>query len=204
MRGSENWQYEELMAAAVARLREREPGEIAARAGLELSGTDIAMDSFGQRLRVNAATFAIDPALEMWHVLCLLQYLASVDGSHPTDEWIALANLPEGGVSRGASFDREIDGLIAERLGKHAPEDIRGAFEALGATFREDSRADLCAEFRFAPNYPLLLNLWYADDEFPASGKVLVNGGVRRCLGLEAAGTAAVLLARRLCETVEA
>lgn len=200
MRSTDNRQYDMLLCAAVERLRGQDLREIAARIGAEYDGAGIALECFGTRLHVDGETFRAEPAMDMWLHLALLQYLASADGSLPGDSWISLADVPGGGASRGASFDREIDSLIAEKLGKRGPEAIRAACGALGAGFREDARSDLSAVFRFAPNYPLRLNLWFADDEFPASGKVLVNAGVCRCLELEVAGTVAVTLVRMLCE----
>jgi len=199
----ENRQYEAMLAAAAERLRGRDLQDIADRAGMTFDGRAIALESFGQSLRIDGETFRIEPALDMWRHLSLLQYLAGVDDSRPTEDWLALCDVPGDGVSRGASFDREIDELIANRLGRHSPERIRAACDAMGAEYGRDNRVDLRAVFRFAPNYPLLLNLWFADEEFPASGKVLVNGGVSRCLGLEAAGSVAVLLVRGLCEACE-
>ena len=93
-----------------------------------------------------------------------VQYLEAADGCLPTDNWISMADLSEGGMVRGAGFDREIDNMIADRLGKYLPKHIHAACERLGATFHNDSHADLCADFCFLPFFPLRLNLWFADD----------------------------------------
>jgi len=199
----EDRQYEALLAAAAQRLRERDLREAAELGGAAFDGSGFILETFGRSVHVDGETLLTEPPTEMWHHLSLLQYLAAADGSRPNGEWIALADVPGGGASRGASFDREIAGLIAGRLGLHIPERIRAACEELGAEYAEDARSDLCALFRFAPNYPLRLNLWYADEEFPASGKVLVNAGVSRCLGLEVAGSVAALLVRRLCDAAD-
>ena len=53
------------------------------------------------------------------------------------------------------------------------------------------------------PRFPLRLNLWLADEEFPASGKVLVNDGVKHCLGTEATGTIGMLLIQKVCDEIE-
>ena len=70
----------------------------------------------------------------------------------------------------------------------------------LGGHILEGGKADVSAVFRFLPRYPMLLNLWLADDEFPASGKVLINSGTGLALGLEAAGTIAINLVDELCK----
>ena len=87
---------------------------------------------------------------------------------------------------------------MGEGLSGVSPETLERACRDLGGVLREPGRSDLSAEFRFMPRYPLRLELWYADEEFPASGKLLVNDGVKTQLGLEAAGTLGVLLLRRL------
>ncbi len=197
---SENRQYEEMLAANLRRLAEIDLAAAAERAGLAWDGSSIEGLSFGRRFRLDGKTLRPTPDIGMWQHLAMLQYLLGVDGSVPTDRWIGMGELAGGGLVRGTSFDREIDRLIAARLGKCAPEAVRRACAALGAECLGDGAADLCATFRFMPRFPLRLNLWFADDEFPASGKLLVNGGVAHCLGTEAIGTVGCMLVERLCE----
>lgn len=45
----------------------------------------------------------------------------------------------------------------------------------LGELREEIERADLCAVFPFLPWYSLWLKIWFADEEFEASGKLLVS-----------------------------
>ena len=213
---AEHRQYERLLAAAAERLRAVGLDAAAVRAGLERDADGgLRFETLGQAVRLDPETLEIAPPIDMWHHLCVLQYLAGTSGASgvagttgetgagPSDRWLGLSELPGGGTSRGASFDREIDGMIANRLGGRSEAAIRGACEKLGAAFVRDARADVCADFRFMPRWPLRLSLWLADDEFSASGKVRVNAGVAGCLGLEAAGTAAEILAARLCGLCE-
>ena len=176
--------------------------EVAKHSGMvyDHASGQISFQSFGEKTIIDTSTFRAVAPIEMWQHLAILQYLETADGSCPTNCWISMADLSEGGMVRGASFDREIDNIIANRLGKYLPENIHAACERLGATFPNDSRADLCADFNFLPFFPLRLNLWFADDEFPASGKLLVNNGVKHCLGAEAIGTVGTLLLQKLCK----
>ena len=199
MYNAENRQYKEMLAANLRRLEGIDLGAAAARAGLEWDGSGIEGVSFGRRFRLDGATLRPMPPIDMWQHLAMLQYLGGADGSLPSDRWIGMGALEEGGRVRGASFDREIDRLVADRLSQCTPESLGRACATLGATLREDSPADLCAVFHFLPRFPLMLNLWLADDEFPASGKLLVNAGVRHCLGTEAIGTVGCMLVERLC-----
>ena len=69
--------------------------------------------------------------------------------------------------------------------------------ERLGAQFVEE-RADLCAVFPFLPRYPIWLKVWFADDEFGASGKLLVNRSADHYLTIEDAVTVGELLLSKL------
>lgn len=195
-----NRQYDEMRTAAVARLCGADPRAIAERTGMtyDANANALLLESFGKPVRLDCETWAAQPSLEMWHHLALLQYLDGADGDVPGADWIGLSEIAGGGQSRGASFDREIDELVARNLSGAEPERIHAACRALGGRILKDARADLSAEFDFAPCWPPRLNLWFADEEFPASAKVLVNAAVSHCLGLEAAGTVAMLLVREI------
>ena len=157
----------------------------------------------------------------MWQHLVVLQYLDALcsgvgglagsaagsagnmsdgtTGGLADGSWATIGSLEPADVMRGASFDRDISRLIGSKLGKCSKQDILAACEKLGGQILEGGKADVSAVFRFLPRYPMLLNLWLADDEFPASGKVLINSGAGLALGLEAAGTIAVYLVDELC-----
>ena len=198
----ENRQYAEMLSAATARLAGMDPARIAENTGAiyDPARNAITLETFGEAVALDCGDWRAIPALEMWHHLVLLQYLAAADGSLPGDRWIGMAEVPGGGESRGVSFDREIDRIIAARLGDCGLDDLKSACAKAGGVIQPNGRADLSAVFRLAPRWPLLVNLWVADDEFPASGKVLLNAAVCGCLGLEAAGTAATLLVNRLAD----
>ena len=203
MENHENRQYDEMLAASLRRLAGIDMALAAENADLAWDGAGIEGASFGQRFRLDGKTLRPTPEIDMWQHLAMLQYLHGADGSLPTDRWIGMGELAEGGLVRGTSFDGEIDRRIATRLGKCVPEAVRRACGALDAVFPGDGPADLCAVFCFMPRFPMRLNLWYADDEFPASGKLLVNAGVHHCLGTEAIGTVGCMLVDRLCALAE-
>jgi len=60
------------------------------------------------------------------------------------------------------------------------------------------SNADLCARFDFAPHYPLWLKVWFADEEFPASGRLLLDESAPHHLTIEDAVTLGSLVLDRL------
>ncbi len=64
-------------------------------------------------------------------------------------------------------------------------------------------KADMTIRFFFLPNFPLVLNLWLEDEDFPASGKVLLDAAAESVLQVEAAGTAAGVLLSMLEEKLQ-
>lgn len=52
-----------------------------------------------------------------------------------------------------------------------------------------ETNADLSAVFEFMPRYPLMLKIWLADDEWQASGKLLLDRSADHYLPVEDAVT---------------
>lgn len=74
---------------------------------------------------------------------------------------------------------------------------IRKICKALGAEFA-DSNADLCAVFHFLPNYPVWLKIWFANEEFEASGKFYISKSADCYLTMEDAVTVGEILLSKL------
>lgn len=197
----ENRQYTEMLAAAVAKLADRRPEDVARKAHVrwDAGRQEFSFETLGQPVRVRWPDCASDTPLEMWHRLTALQYLAEADGTALTDGWISLREFREGGMVRGSSFDQENDRIVQRKLGQLGVETLAEAAARLGGVPIE-GKADLSARFSFMPHFPLALHLWLADEEFPASCKVLCNGAAEHYLKVEAAGTAAGILLRKLEE----
>ena len=196
---SENRQYTALLTAAVDKLSDPSPEDIARRANLcyESSARTFSFETRGRPVRIRWPECTPDTPLEMWHHLTVLQYMAEADGSPLTDDWISLREFKEGGLARGGSFDEENDRIVRRALGRLDIETLAEAASKLGGA-RIAGKADLSMVFFFMPNFPLALHLWLADDEFPASCKVLCNGAAEHYLKVEAAGTVAGILLREL------
>ncbi len=195
----ENRQFQEMLGAAEKKLEGMSAQEIAERGGLAFDAAKnmFSFESFGRRVQVSYPDLTLDCEVDMWMHLTILQYMAEADG-HPLDsEWISLSDLQVGGLVRGASFDRENDALIQRGIGKLDVETLRRVGRKMGAV-EVSSKADLSLQFWFMPRFPYLLNLWFADEEFPASGKVLCDRAAEHYLKVEAAGTIAGLLLQEL------
>ncbi|MGN0801844.1 MAG: DUF3786 domain-containing protein [Candidatus Faecivicinus sp.] len=61
-------------------------------------------------------------------------------------------------------------------------------------------RADASIVVQYAPRFPILLNFWESDDEFPCSGKAFVDANAHHYLTIEAAGGACSAVIQRLID----
>lgn len=195
----ENRQFQEMLGAAEKKLEGMSAQEIAERGGLAFDAAKnmFSFESFGRRVQVSYPDLTLDCEVDMWMHLTILQYMAEADGYPLASEWISLSDFQVGGLVRGASFDRENDALIKRGIGKLDVETLRRVGRKMGAV-EVSSKADLSLQFWFMPRFPYLLNLWFADEEFPASGKVLCDRAAEHYLKVEAAGTIAGLLLQEL------
>lgn len=75
-----------------------------------------------------------------------------------------------------------------ERICVHAPEEIAKKSGAV---------------FPFLPHYPIWLKVWFADDEFEASGKLLVSRSTEHYLTIEDAVTVGELLLSKLKDILD-
>lgn len=184
-----NRQYERMRSAARLKLKDKDPVQLSVLTGLRWNGTAFEAKTLGIPIRISWPECQISPMLDMWHDLTILQYLANTVGTALTGKYIALSEFRSGGLARGISFDRENDRII-NRIGQHDPQAIRVAAAKLGGTELHE-KSDLTFLFSFLPHIPVKFSLWLADEEFPASGKVLFDASAENDLQVEAAGTAA-------------
>lgn len=191
-----NRQYEQMLSAAKEKLSGMAPGAIARATGFSWDGSAFAFESLGIFFQIRWADLDMLPMPDMWHRLIILQYMAYARDIPLTGRYISLCDFREGGLARGSSFDRENDRML-RIIGKQDAGTIQKAAEKLGGTAISGT-ADLSLRFSFLPKFPMVLNLWLEDDEFPASGKVLLDAASEQFLQVEAAGTATGILLARL------
>lgn len=189
-------QFESMLAVARERLLRHAPEELAHRAAVSLVDGGIEMESFGRRVHVTLPDCAAAPTLDMWHTLTLLHYLDLADGTALSGRMMAFSQYQDGMV-RGGGFDRYAEHTIRRQLGILPPHELRRRCLALGGE-ELPSNADLCVRFSFAPRYPLWLRLWYADEEFPASGRLFLDECAGHYLTVEDAVTVGELLLKQL------
>ena len=180
--------YSEMLKAAKDWLAEKSPEEIAKNGAVAFDGKAFRFDSLGIPVTVSYPDYTITPALRPWHQLLILHYLNLADGTPFTGRMITFAAQKDGMV-RGGGFDR----VAEQTLSKLDFGALKARCRALGG--RElKSNADFSAELPFLPRYPVRLNYWQADEDFPASGRLLLDESAEHYLTIEDSVVAGELL----------
>ena len=187
-----NPQYEAMLLPARERLKKYSIDEICRKGGLtyDKEHSSFLLRSLNQDIHISYPDFVAAEDLEMWHHLTLLQYMDTADGTPLTGSWIGLTQM-HGGLARGHSFDVEVSKRAALDFSSTDSATFMKACLALGGEILTDSahkKADVSSIIYYAPRFPVLVNFWEADDEFPASCKTLLDAHAEHYLTIEAAG----------------
>ena len=188
----ENRQFELMLEAARSRLLRHEPEEISEKAGARYENGVFWVRTLGRCVEVQWPDGKITPPVSKWHALTLLHYLDLADGTPLTGRTITFSQYKDGLV-RGGGLDRNTELIVRRDLGVLPREELARRCEALGAELLL-SNADFCARFDFAPRYPVWLKVWFADEEFPTSGRLLVDESAPNYLTIEDAVTVGSLI----------
>ena len=184
--------------AALERLSGKSAEDIAGRTGLAFHGetNTFSLFSLGKEIRIGYPQYDMTPELNDWHHLLVLHYLDMADGAALSGELMAFGEQ-SGGMVRGGGFDRESERILSRDFGNLPPEQVEAACRALGSRI-VPSNADLFAVFDFFPRYPITLKLWFADEEIPGSGRLMLDKSAGHFLSVAAAVTAGTLLLAEL------
>ena len=188
----ENRQFERMLEAARSRLLRHVPEEISEKAGVRYENGAFWVRTLGRCVEVQWPAGKITPPVSKWHTLTLLHYLDLADGTPLTGRTITFSQYKDGLV-RGGGLDRNTELIVRRDLGVLPREELARRCETLGAELLP-SNADFCARFDFAPRYPVWLKVWFADEEFPASGRLLVDESAPNYLTIEDAVTVGSLI----------
>ena len=198
-----NRAFEEMRKAALKRLRLQAPPEIAQKAGGIFHPDDSTLElySLGQRLEVSIPEYIIRQKIENWHYLVLLHYLEQADGQPVSNEFYPLAAMKDG-LIRGTKFDHELEQKLSRLFtGKQAGELERICTGLNGRTIT--TNADFSVVFPFFPNLDLLLKIWFADEEFPASVRLLISNNADHYITIEDAVTIGEIMIQYLIDASE-
>ena len=188
----ENRQFELMLEAARSRLLRHVPEEISEKAGVRYENGVFWVRTLGRRVEIQWPAGKITPPVSKWHALTLLHYLDLADGTPLSGRTITFSQYKDGLV-RGGGLDRNTELIVRRDLGVLPREELARRCETLGAELLP-SNADFCARFDFAPRYPVCLKVWFADEEFPTSGRLLVDEGAPSYLTIEDAVTVGALI----------
>lgn len=183
-----NQTFQEMFQAARTMLDGKDPEQIAQMADVVFDGTAFDVPSLGSMYRFSYPDYICPSPPSDWHCLTILHYLSAADSAPVTGEACSMGSMP-GGLIRGTKYDQTSAQALTEFLSEKSEEQVRQSLAGLGATI-VDGRADLCAVLPFLPRFPLYLNIWFADEEFPPSARLLVDRCAGHYLTIEDAVTA--------------
>ena len=176
----------------------RQPQDIAEKTGIayDEEHAQFHFMSLGREIIVSYPAYEIMPQTDEWHQLVILHYMKLADGTALTGAWTSMGAIKDG-LIRGGDFDRRCEHVIGQRIGQITAEQFADKCRSIGGRIT-DSNADLAVYFDFLPRYPMLLKLWFADEEFSASGKLLLDAGADHYLTIEDAVTAGQIVMEKL------
>ncbi len=171
----ENRAFSLMLRDALIRLEGKDPEDIAERSAVSYDKKRrvFSFSSFGKNITLSFPDYTAYPSVSWWHYLCILHYLDLSDKSPLKGEYISFAQITDGMV-RGSGFDRRSDKISEEILSGYTQEQIRKKCMELGGE-EIKTNADYSCLLHFMPRYPILLKIWFADDEFPAAWKMMVD-----------------------------
>ena len=94
-----------------------------------------------------------------------------------------MADMPDG-VIRGTKYDKTLASALSTFLVGKCEDTVKAILSGLGAEFLH-GKADMNARLDFLPCFPLYLNIWFADDEFPPSARLMVDRSAGHYLTVE-------------------
>lgn len=176
--------FETMRDTAVEWLRGRNPTQIALNAGVvfDPERKALCMTTLGVEAALRLPEYRFSPALNEWQELALLHCLHLADGFPVMNRPLSFGSMKDGAV-RGGGFDRRCEGLLG-KLAALPDTEIERRCLWLGGR-RIKGNADYLAVFELLPCCPLTMKLWRADEDFPASGRLLADESIDHYLTVE-------------------
>ncbi len=179
----ENRAFGEMFQAAKGMLAGKDPVQMARKAGVSFDGTAFRIPSMEKMLTFSYPEYMCTTPMHDWHYLTVLHYLNLADGSPVTGEPVAMADMPDG-VVRGTKYDRTAAQALATFLQGKTEEEVLSVLQSLGGEVIP-GKAALSVRLPYLPRFPLYLNIWFADEEFPPSARLLVDKSAGHYLTIE-------------------
>lgn len=194
----ENRMFEEMLASARQRLADKDVAQVAANSGcaFDTQKSVLRLKSLNEEIDICIPEYTFVQKTEEWQQLVILHYLDLADGEAVSEEMITFGNLKDG-LIRGTKFDHTMVQELERFLKGKTEKEICAICKDLGGE-QINSNADICMKFKFLPNYPLWLKIWLADEEFEASGKLLLSKSADHYLTVEDAVTVGSIFMEKL------
>jgi len=135
-------------------------------------------------LRLPGLEFSLEGeagGVPLWLQVLVLHHLNTSDGSNPTGELVAFRNLPGGQVYH-PNFEKRVSQRLAREFGGEPGRLVEAARRLGGAQVHIGDAGAVVNAF---PRVPLTMVVWKGDEEFPASGSVLLDSTVLGHLPVE-------------------
>ena len=192
--------FSQMNQAALARLAGREPRELARNAGIryEAEAQAFHIPTMGMEVTLSYPDYRFMPELPGWHSLVILHYLDLADGFPLTGKEIPFGQM-KSGMIRGGGIDRRCE-LTIQNLKNLSEDTLMKICENIGGE-PISSNADAAYRIPFLPKFPVTLKIWLPDEEFPASGRLLLDSSADHYLTIEDAVTVAEIILERIITT---
>ncbi len=178
-----NQTFREMFLAAKEMLAGKNPSEIALKAGVLFDGTAFQIPSLGKTYRFSYPEYECPEPISQWHYLTILHYLNLAGGTFVTGEAMPMADMPAGLV-RGTKYDRTAAQALAAQLKDKTEDQVKEILRGLGGVLLP-GKADLSVMLPFLPRFPLYLNIWFGDEEFLPSARLMVDKAAGHYLTIE-------------------
>ncbi len=200
IRNNENRAFLNMKRDAIEMLAGKDPAGIAQNAGLTYDAEAglFLLPSLGKMYTITYPDYELQEEADPWHYLTMLHYLNLADGTEISGELCTFGDMPDGLV-RGTNFDRTASAAIEKFVADHSEIEIRDILGKMGGEVIS-GKADLSVCLPYLPRVPLTVNIWFADEEFPPSARLLADRSIGHYLTIEDAVTVGDYLLRRLME----
>lgn len=192
-----NQVFSQMNLAALTRLKDREPREIARNAGVcyDEETQIFHIPTMGMDVTVSYPDYSFTPELPSWHRLVILHYLDLADGYPLTGKEIPFGQMKSGMV-QGGGIDQKCE-LAIQTLKNLVDDTLEKICMDIGGE-PIISNADAAWRIPFLPNFPVFLKIWLPDEDFLASGQLFMDASADHYLTIEDAVTVAELLLEKL------
>lgn len=192
-----NQMFSQMNLVALARLEGRGSREIACNAGVRYDEESQAfhIPTMGTEVVVSYPDYHFTPELPGWHRLVILHYLDLADGFPLIGKEIPFGQMKSGMV-RGGGIDRKCEQVI-QNLKNLNEDTLTEISKSIGGE-PIVSNADAAYRIPFLPNFPVVIKIWLPDEDFPASGRLLLDSSADHYLTIEDAVTVAEIILEKL------